>query len=231
MNPSTRRSFLRLVAGAIVGSTPAISTSWAASLSCGRAEPAVRIDASLPQPVLDNSKPQRAIQALAPGYHGGRTIGFYFAEVTAKVEMQFRAAWLSRASAACVLITGVDVRFAMPTRRIYVASEFWPGTCQYGAVLAHERKHEAADDRLIREHAPRIQQAVRDAVVNLSPLEAPANQREAAQARLQKAVQAAFDKTWTAFQAERSEAQRQVDAGLEYARVTASCPDWRQLRP
>jgi hypothetical protein len=235
MIAGTRRDFLRF-AGRAAGasilfmSTPGVPDVQAAALACGHPEPAVRVDASLPQPVLDNSKPQRAIQALAPGYHGGRTIGLYFAEVSAKVEMQFRAAWLSRASSACVFITGVDVRFAMPTRRIYVASEFWPGTCQYGAVLAHERKHEAADDRLIREHAPRIQQAVRDAVMSLSPLEAPANQRGAAQARLQKAVQAAFDKTWAAFQAERSEAQRQVDAGLEYARVTASCPDWSQLR-
>ncbi len=230
MNASTRRDFLRLAAGAIGVSIPAISTSWAAPFACGHADPTIRIDASLPQPVLDNSKPQRAIQALAPDYHGGRTTGFYFAEVTANVEMQFRAAWLSRASTACVIITGVDLRFAMPTRRIYVASEFWPGTCQYGAVLAHERKHESADDRLIREHVPRIQQAIRNAVLNLSPLEVPADQRQAAQARLQKAVQAAFDKTWAAFQAARSEAQRQVDAGLEYARVTASCPDWNQLR-
>jgi hypothetical protein len=230
LNARTRRDFLRLAVGAIGTSMPSISTALAATLACGAREPAIRVDAKLPQPMVDNSKSQRAIRALAPGYHGGHTVGLYSAEVAANLELKFRSSWLGRASPACVVITEVDIRFAMPTRRIYVASELWPGTCPHTAVLAHERKHEATDDRLIREHAPRIQQAVRDAVINLGPLEAPADQQKAAQARLQAVVQTAFDKSWAVFQAARSEAQHQVDAGLEYARVTASCPDWSQLR-
>ncbi len=235
MIAGTRRDFLRLASSAAGASVLSISTLWApateaSTLACTKTEPAIRIDASLPQPVLDNSKPQRAIQTLAPGYHGGRSIGLYYAKTEAKIDMQFRSFALSRASPACVFITAVDVRIAMPTRRIYVASELWPGTCPYTAVLEHERKHEATDDQAIRKYAPRIQQAVRDAVVNLGSLEVSADRRDAAQARLTRAVQTAFDKTWAAFQAERSEAQRQVDAGLEYARVTASCPEWSQLR-
>jgi hypothetical protein len=231
-----RRDFLRLggsVAGIAVAS---LSTAWspatlAAALACTHAPPAVRVDASLPGPIVDNSQPLRAIAALAPpGYHGGRTIGLYLAQVEAKIEMQFRSFWIGRNAPACVFISGIDVRFAMPTRRIYVASEFWPGTYQHNAVLAHERKHEATDDDVIREHVPRIQQAVRTAAADLGAIEAPAGQQNAAQARLETTVQAAFDKSWAAFMADRSERQRQVDAGLEYARVTASCPDWSQLR-
>lgn len=192
----------------------------------------MHLNVSVPEPVLDNSKPQRAIQALNPGYHGGRSVGLYSAEIQAKVETRFRSLGFrgGKAAPTCLTISAVDVRIVMPTRRIYVASELWPGTCPHTAVLEHERKHEATDDHAVRKYAPRIQQAIQDAVASVGPLQVSAEEHEAAQARLARTVQSAFDKAWAAFMAERSELQRQVDAGLEYARVTASCPDWSQVR-
>jgi hypothetical protein len=232
----TRRNFLRFATRAAAASVACLSTewapaAWAVGLACTKAKPAVHVDVSVPPPVLDNSKPQRAIQALAPAYHAGRTVGLYSAEVEAKIQTRFRAFALGRerASPACFVITAVDIGVVMPTRRIYVASEFWPGTCQHTAVLEHERKHEAADDVALRKHLPRLQQAIQDAVAHLGPLEASSGERDAAQARLGRPVQAAFDQAWQDFQAERNELQRQVDAGLEYARVTASCSDWSQI--
>lgn len=237
MTTGTRRDFLRVAGTAAGVSVVSMSTRWtpvarAAALACTYTAPPVHVDVSVPEPVLDNSQPQRAIQALNPGYHGGRTIGLYSAEVAAKIETQFRSLGLrgGKAAPACVYITAVDIRFVMPTRRIYVSSELWPGTCPYTAVLDHERKHEATDDQAVRKHAPRIQGAIQNAVVNLGPLEVSAGEHEAAQARLTRTVQSAFDTAWAAFLAERGELQRQVDAGLEYARVTASCSDWSQIQ-
>jgi len=237
MIAGTRRDFLQLAGTAAGVSVVSLSTLWtpatrAAALACTHAQPSVHVDVSLPEPVLDNSQPQRAIQALAPGYHGGRTIGLYSAEVAAKIETQFRSLGLrgGKAAPACLFITAVDVRFVMPTRRIYVSSELWPGTCPYTAVLDHERKHEATDDQAVRKHAPLMRQAIEDAVANLGPFQVSADEHDAAQARLERAVQSTFDKAWATFQAERSDMQRQVDAGLEYARVTASCSDWSQIQ-
>ena len=236
MVSGTRRDFFRLAGGAAGLSVMSLSTlraptAEAATLVCAHAAPSVRVNARIPDPVLDGSQPQRAIQALAsPGYHGGRTVGLYYAEMNAKLQTQFRSLSTSRVAPACVYITAVDLNIVMPARRIYVASELWEGTCPYTAVLGHERKHQAADDLVMSKHTPRLQQAIQDAVLEVGPLEVAASGRDAAHARLQKAVKSAFDKAWAAFQAERSELQRQVDAGLEYARVTASCPDWSQLQ-
>jgi hypothetical protein len=232
---ATRRDFFRFAGSAAVSvvsvSTLSAPAAEAAAPACGKLPAPVRVDASLSEPVLDNSQPQRAVQALAPGYHGGRTIGLYYAEVEAKIETRFRSVGLrgGRAAPACVFVTAVDIGVVMPKRRIYVASELWPGTCQHTAVLEHERKHEATDDATVRNHAPRLQQAIQDAVAKLGPVEASAGEHDAVQARLGKIVQSAFDKAWAAFMTERSELQRQVDAGLEYARVTASCSDWSQI--
>src|SRR5262249_49727474 len=101
-----------------------------------------------------------------------------------------------------------------------------PGTCPHAAVLAHERKHEGADNEAVRKHAPRLQRAIQVAVAHLGPIEAPSDKHDSAQARLAARMQSAFDEAWREFQADRSDLQRQVDAGLEYARVAASCPDW-----
>ncbi|HKX07584.1 MAG TPA: twin-arginine translocation signal domain-containing protein [Stellaceae bacterium] len=236
MVSGTRRDFLRLAGAAAGLSVMSLSTlrspaAEAATLVCTHAAPAVRVNVRMPDPVLDSSQPQRAIQALAsPGYHGGRTVGLYYAEMNAKLQTQFRSLSMSRAAPACVYITAVDLNIVMPARRIYVASELWEGTCPYTAVLGHERKHQAVDDLVVSKHTPHLQQAIQDAVLEVGPLDVSANGREAVQARLQRAVKSAFDKAWSAFQAERTELQRQVDAGLEYARVTASCPDWSQLQ-
>ncbi|MGH7126243.1 MAG: hypothetical protein ACREFI_17845, partial [Stellaceae bacterium] len=235
MIAGTRRDFLRLAGGAAGASIVSLSTlstsaTRAAALACHPAQAAVHVDVSLPEPILDNSQPQRAIQALAPGYHGGRTVGLYASEVAANTQTQFRSIGLRRDAPACLFITDVKVGITMPKRRIYVSSELWPGTCQHTAVLDHERKHQATDDLALRKHAPRIQGAIENTVANLDPLQASADEHEAAQARLTRLVQSAFDRAWTAFLAERSELQRQVDAGLEYARVTASCSDWSQIQ-
>jgi hypothetical protein len=232
MIASTRRDLLRFAgsaAGVSVVSTLLAPAAEAAARACDHAAPVVHVDASLPDPVLDNSQPQRAIQALAPGYHGGRTVGLYYAELQAKIETRFRSFALGRPSPACLSITTVNVALTMPTRRIYVASELSPGSCPHTAVLGHERKHQATDDLAIRKHTRRLQREIQDAVVGAGPLEASADQQGAAQARLEKVVRSAFDQAWSAFQAERSELQRLVDAGLEYARVTASCPDWSPI--
>ena len=234
MIAGTRREFMRFAVSAAAVSAASMPlwppAAKATAAACGNAEPAVHVDASLPEPILDNSQPQRAIQTLAPGYHGGRTIGLYYAEVEAKIQTNFRSIGLARASRACLFVTAVDVGIAMPKRRIYVSSELWPGTCPHSAVLEHERKHEATDDQAIRIHAPRIRQAIQDTILNQGPIRASAEERGAAQARLERAIQSAFDRAWAAFLAERSELQRQVDAGLEYARVAASCPDWSPIQ-
>jgi len=230
-----RRDFLRfasrMAGGALVSAwtlrTPAAE---AATLACTNTGPTVRVDASLPDPVLDNSQPQLAIQTLAPVYHGGRTIGLYYSEVDAKIRTQYRSLAPGKASPACFSITAVDVGIVMPKRRIYVASELRPETCPHAAVLQHERKHQATDDLAVHRHVPRIQRTIEDAVAKLGPLEASLDEHDSVQARVEKIVRSAFDKAWQAFLAERSELQRQVDAGMEYARVTASCADWGQLQ-
>ena len=138
MTAGTRRNFLRVAGGAVAGvSFASLSTflapdTRAAALACGRAKPDVHMDVSLTEPVIDTSLPQRAIQELNPGYHGGRTIGLYSAEAAAKLQTQFRSLGLrgGKTAPACLYITAVDVRVLIPNRRIYVSREIGRASCR-----------------------------------------------------------------------------------------------------
>ncbi|HXP76134.1 MAG TPA: hypothetical protein VN823_18480 [Stellaceae bacterium] len=197
---------------------------------CKGSAPLVAVGVDLPEPAIDNTLPQREIQALSPTYHGSRTVGLYWTRIEAQFGTRIRMIGpaIERA-AACLSITTVDVHLTMSTRKIYVSKELEPGACTYAAVLTHERKHQMTDDQVLREHAPRIRQAIERAVIDAGPREALPAEREAARAGLTKVVQAAFKKAFDALLSERTALQEQVDAGLEYARVTASCSDWSTL--
>jgi len=198
--------------------------------TCKANTPAVTVGVNLREPVIDNTLPQREIQALAPGYHGGRTVGLYSARIEAQSVSRIREIGLALESApVCLAITAVEVHLTMPARRIYVSKELKPETCAYAAVLSHERKHQMTDDDALRVHAQRIRQAIERAVIDAGSRQVLPADRERARAVLTEVVQAAFKNAFDALQSERTALQARVDAGLEYARVTASCSDWSTL--
>ncbi len=197
----------------------------AAAANCEAATPEVSINMPLQDPVVDSSLAQPALQQLSdqfiPGRHGGHTLGLYRSRLMTSYTTKMRSAALS--DSVCVSIVSVQIVFTMPERRIYVAGEWKPGTCGYTAILEHERKHQSADDQVIREHLQRFRRAVESAVAKAGALVVPAAQRATAQDRLEKVVQAAVESELQELGAEQKRMQEEVDAGLEYARVRASC--------
>lgn len=204
--------------------------SPAAAQTCEAAKLTVAIVHGMPEPTLDNTLSQPELQALAPpARHGGRTQGLYRARIELGYTAQTRITDLRRepASPVCVSLASVEVRVMLRERRIYVAREWKPGTCAYTAILDHERKHQAVDEELVRRYEPRIRQAIESAVAKAGPLAVLAAQREEAQDRLAKAMEAAVAQVFNELSEEQKDRQADVDAGLEYARVTDSCSAFR----
>ena len=220
--------WLKVVAPFAVALLAAVAP--ASAETCKANAPVVTVGVDLPEPVIDNTLPQREIQALSPGYHGGRTVGLYSARIEAQSVSRIREVGLALERApTCLSITAVEVHLTMPARRIYVSKELKPETCAYAAVLGHERKHQRTDDDALREHTQRIRRAIERAVIDAGARQVLPADRERARAVLTEVVQAAFKNAFDALQSERTALQAQVDAGLEYARVTASCSDWSTL--
>lgn len=191
---------------------------------CVVSPPVVRINVFLPDPVLDNSEPQAAIQRRAPQSHSGHTVGLYVGALKHRIETESH--FVGNPRQVCVNVAAVTVNLGVADRRIYLAREWPPGSCPYSAILGHERKHQAADDTALRQAAWAIRDAIIKKVAAVGPLAVPRPQQEAAAQRLSDAVGATFQAQVTRLGEEERRLQRAVDAGFEYARLTASCPEF-----
>jgi hypothetical protein len=206
----------RIGAAALMALTSAAfgrAMSAPAAAACPSPRAAVTIDVQAGDPVIDNSLPQPALQQIAgSAHHAGRTLGLYKAELkeTWRVDLRQRR----DASETCRWVHSVSLTLVLAERRIYVVRARRPGTCAYDAVLAHERKHQAVDDALIREFVPRLRRAIEAAL----PPGAAASEEA-----LTQPISAAIQRELAAMSAARAARQAAVDTPHEYRRVRAAC--------
>jgi len=183
----------------------------------------VRIELNVPAPAVDNSLPQPALQSLAGmRHHDGRTLGLYRTEL--KMSSTAHLAQHQVGDEICVAVDRVTVRISMPLRTIYIVRARQPGTCGYESVLAHERKHQAADDALLAEQVPRLRVEIADALAELPPRDSvPVDKAADASAELSKLIATVVKRSTSALFAARAARQAEVDNPQEYRRVRAAC--------
>lgn len=149
---------------------------------------------------------------------GGGELGF---------QTQARYEILTQGGAACLRLKRVDVLFyARP--KIHIASNFSRASCEYGAVMGHEKKHVAELLKFHREYAPRarreLDRILKSIPVSMGPM--PRATADKAQDVMQSRIAAglaAYNKKLTPLLEQR---QGKIDTPDEYARVSAQCDDW-----
>jgi hypothetical protein len=191
--------------------------------TCPTTSADVRIELAVPPPAIDNTLPQPALQSLAGmRHHGGRTLGLYRIEL--KMSSTAQLAQHQVGDEVCVAVDRVTVRIAMPFRTIYIVQARPPGTCAYDSVLAHERKHQAADDALLAEQVPRLRAEIADALAALPPRHpVPMHKAADALAKLSELIASIVKHSTSALFAARAARQAEVDNTQEYRRVRAAC--------
>ncbi len=199
------------------------AASAEAAPTCPASRPEVTATPLLADPRIDNSLPQPALQKLAgKPYHGGRTLGLYRAEFKARWRIRFGTR--DDDGGSCRWIDGVAVEIVAPERTIYIVHARPPGTCWYDSVLAHERKHQAADEAVLAEYVPRLEREIGRAIAALPATpRVPAGQAGAAQQRLAASVEAAIKQVLRALDGTRRARQAAIDTPREYRRVAAAC--------
>jgi hypothetical protein len=183
-----------------------------------------------PKPAIDNTKPQPELQRMAQKRdtqdHKGVIVGLYIAEMGLEGTTQFRV--VTKGSTVCVSMAEVDVTFFLRQRTIYIVNTWKSGSCPYTAILGHERKHETTDERVFRDKTPIAKKRIADAL-SLAPYVAvPVSQTEDQERLLTKIVQDVVTKFSAEMEKSRADAQRAVDAGGEYQRITDSCVQFRR---
>jgi hypothetical protein len=201
----------------------ALAAAPAEAATCPAARPTVTLSVDTAEPSIDNTLPQPALQRLAgASHHGGRTQGLYRGSI--RTRWRTRIAAQPMAGLVCRSVDEVAITMTIAPRTIYVTRERRPGTCSYDSVLNHERKHQAADDAVIAEFAPRLKQQVARALAALPP-PAPVRSSEAAAVdrRLTASVERTVNAELRALAAARKSRQAAIDTPGEYSRVRAAC--------
>jgi hypothetical protein len=195
----------------------------AEALTCPAASPTVQLSVDVATPAIDNTLPQPALQRLAGArHHRGRTQGLYRGGI--RTRWRTRIAEQHMAGFVCRSVDEVAITITAAPRTIYVTRERRPNTCPYDSVLRHERKHQAADDAVIAEFAPRLKQRVARAIAALPPpAPVPPGESAAAGRRLTAAVERAVNDELRALEAARKSRQAAIDTPGEYRRVRAVC--------
>jgi hypothetical protein len=207
----------RIAGGLLIAALTLSAVPAGAAPACPPSRPEVTVTLAIAEPSVDNTQPQPALQKLAgKGHLYGRTQGLYRADL----EVGWRAN--VHHDAACRWIEAVTVTINIPARVIYIAHERPPGSCPYESVLAHERKHQAADEAVLAEHRPRIKRAAEEAAT-LPPIAASDGPGKAVDAQLTGPIAAALKQGFAELAKARAERQAEIDTPAEYRRVHAQC--------
>lgn len=126
------------------------------------------------------------------------------------------------AGLVCAGFESSEVHLHMSSQ-IYVANDFPKGTCLYEEILAHEERHHEVARRLFTEFAADATRRLAEDLRSRPFLQVsgPWEGRSASQARLERAIAAAYVGFIERYEIE----QGAIDTTEEYARIANACPD------
>jgi hypothetical protein len=114
---------------------------------------------------------------------------------------------------------------------VFISKEFPRGTCEFNAVLRHEKKHVAALRRFHKKYTSRFREKVRNTQELTRSVSIDKSQINAYRKKMDESFEkeiAAYLEEVTALLARE---QTKIDSPTEYARVDAECDGWnRRLR-
>lgn len=202
----------------------ATATESAEALTCPRpGPPDVQVlDVSEPA-AIDRSKGIAELTFLrrpGPGLHSN---GLYTSTLHSRLEVRFDIATDGRM--ACIVVDQVRAETGWQARTIHIALDYPTGGCEARAILDHERRHIAADERLLTQEFPTLLNIVDRAARAAMAGPIVAAQIERTKRRLTDEINAEFKRAVENFNVRRNAVQATIDSPTEYERVRKMCPD------
>lgn len=129
-------------------------------------------------------------------------------------------------SLACVSLDKIEGQFvAYPS--IMIARNFPKGSCEYNAVLGHEKKHVRTLLNFQKEYAPKFKSRLTKIVrYNKEPKIVSISQVEQAQAQIQDDIMRGIKEYFEQIRPVVQKRQKEIDSPEEYARVKKLCGRW-----
>ena len=190
------------------------------------AELTVDVRTGSSRPVIDTSKSRAQIQAIDKERFS-RVTGLTVSKLVIGIESRYQLR--GRPGSWCIkdIHAIVTVRFQPVT--VYIPREFFPGSCAYRAISAHEMKHVRANHRVIQKVTPLIRgivsRAYRRRNGNLC-----GRTQDSVKTTGKTAIEEAMQTITEHAEREGDVLQKRVDTPAEYKRVSRSCKVWPGMR-
>jgi hypothetical protein len=197
----------------------------AAQRSCPTpGEPTVRLEFRQPKPALDTMRmlELRRMSREGLGEHD-QALGLYKNELRTALRVDY--AVTTRGDMSCVALREVTVEAEYSDRRIYLARELQPGTCQYDVTLAHEHQHARIDDTVFGRELPKLKQALARAAEEVG-VTGPIRPRDVESYRgdINERLERIFQRELNRIGQIRRREQSQIDTPESYRRESERCP-------
>ncbi|WP_207477761.1 hypothetical protein [Arenibaculum pallidiluteum] len=218
-----------LAAGVLV----AVPSDGSAKGACPPApdEPTVAFRPREASPEIIERLPRAEIQRIArrdPGIRtrGGHVNGLTQAEFALKISGSVTAVRLPQGG-FCVYPGRLEVEYGYPTTRVYLPREYGADgmECAREAVREHELTHVRFNQETLERHGPRIEEAARRAVDEVSA-GIVARSVDAGGRRIYERVASVAGKAVKAMERERNALHAGIDTADSYRQTTARCAQW-----
>lgn len=214
---------------------PSTNNVWAKGDLCqGMPSVNVRVDILPADPIaFDLEKSISELTRLSDeaaersGDHKGPALGFYQASAGFKYSVKASGQDLG-ADGVCLVLKSIEVHFGIKERKILVAREIADKPCIRDFVVAHEQRHVAIDEAILRLYLAQLQAELS---LELSgglgiAAKTPADAKQVLKTTLESRMQEATKK----FSARRADAQLKLHDGSEEEALESACgPGIRSL--
>ena len=199
----------------------------AAGAVCPPATGSYRVDVVIDLPPVEIHHDLSRAQLGLLAFHGpsDRILGVTASSLRAGTSTRYGHRPLE-GEGVCFWVDGIEVLLRYEALDIYVASEYPQGSCQYEAILSHEKKH--AD--VARTYLDDYVQTIRSVLTSLSIPKPRGPRLVASAAEAEEEIQATIARLLgpviARLRADMQAAQSKIDTPTEYRRVERQCSSW-----
>jgi len=184
----------------------------------------VNVNVDVGQPTIYNHRSKA--QLGSSNAHGRRrqVLGTMQGDVDLRWFINFKVEPFGNGN--CFWVSVVDVELSYQQLDVNIAAEYEPGSCQYEAILDHEKEHVQVAQKILSPYAQQIQQALTTLSIPTRDLPALADSEEQARAQVQSVLRQTLLPVHDQMSRLVRERQADVDTLENYRRTWRQCRKW-----
>ncbi len=184
----------------------------------------VHVSLSIPSAPIDHSL--SASELTARTFHSADSQVLGLMSPDLEITTASTHATQTRDDLVCFWLESIDVELTYKSIEVYIAREYKRGSCEYKAVLRHEREHlRIARDNLER-FKPRVRAALTSLLIPTPDRPVQLKSADDAEEQYDALFQRILQPVYGEMLADLDAAQGKIDTPKSYARVRRKCNNW-----